>query len=65
MLIVVGLPAFIGFEAYNFYYTDNVKTDEQWITATQYDYPNITICHPNFFIGHKLKGELQIYRDNS
>ena len=56
VIVVLGLPTFVSIKAYDFYTTENVKTDEQWITATSYTYPNITICHPKFFIGHKLKG---------
>ena len=36
-----------------------VKTNQKWVTAPNYNYPFIAICHPKFFDNQRLKGKSQ------
>ena len=38
------------------YEDKKVHSTEQWITATNITYPNITVCHPKLFNADRLKG---------
>ena len=53
----LSLPAFVAFKSYEFSISNEVKTNQEWITATSYNYPYIAICHPKFFNSQKLKGK--------
>ena len=53
----LSLPAFVAFKAYEFSISNEVKTNQEWITALSYNYPYIAICHPKFFNSQKLKGK--------
>ena len=53
----IGLPTFVAVQTFNFLNSNETKTNQRWITAPNYNYPYIAICHPKVFNVEKLEGE--------
>ena len=61
IVICVTLPALVVRKSILFATNTEVMTSEQWLTAPNYDYPTITVCHPKYFNKRRLEGQRLIF----
>lgn len=56
VVAIVALPVALVVLMVNFYHDTLVMSSIEKIKSDNATYPNITVCHPSFFDGEKMKG---------
>lgn len=55
VLMMASVPVLVAIRSFNFYASTHVKTDEELEMVDKLVYPNVTVCHPRFFHGVRLR----------
>ena len=57
IIILLGLPVIMVKELIRFSLDQSVLSSQDWVKSNYTTYPNITVCHPAYFDGDKLKSK--------
>ena len=57
VLVLIGLPVIMVRELIQFSQDKSVLSSQDWVKSNSITYPNITVCHPAYFDGEKLKSK--------
>ena len=61
VLVLIGLPVIMVKELIKFSHDKSVLSSQDWVKSNNITYPNITVCHPAYFDGEKLKSKSQTH----